>query len=1077
MRCSGVFVFNGDVRLRFPKMPGLPRRADWPKLPSDLLSYKDWEAMLKDWEGLLLGAGAEQARRLPMILIAGAVIAVVCLLEIGHVTFLQKLEWMTYDARVKLACRHSGAPSHLATNLGLVEITDDTIATVNNGTLGYRYGLFWPRSVYGFALQELARQGAAAAGFDVDFDARRPGDPRLKLADGTEVGADQFFADTIKKTGIAILGAEHHLLPDRLFLEGAVDVGNIGADADEDGILRRDRPYEVYRIWDPFISQIALDWGLDLDRTRIDCDSQAFESGDITDVKSLAVKLAAKSDAVSAYFRERLDKTTTAALLGYKGSEAGGTNLQALLAKALNTIVAGPSIYDDVRFAGVKWRPEALWLLGRNFRDGGMARFNRVLLEDAYPMELRRNEAAKITFVRKRKGPSKFVLGERFDVASLANILSRKAGPLPAFLRGQLDARSQTVLAAYHVSKTNEQELEALMVDNLNRLIAGPSLYDPTLFRGVVLRPGTDELRKSNPKGAELERLNRMLLEDAYPRELTIVIPKDREGFADTKMIQSAVPPDHERFIPYTYRLVWSMGIVLASGSELKLDLDKAEIQPQHHRVVLHGENGVRRVIPLEPDGSYYIDWELNVTDSSIQGGEAGAARIFQVGSLEELLQQSIDRAAGNPPTNVWWKDRMVMVGSAATAMSDIGHTPLENSTILVSKHLNVANSILTNRFVKTSPLALTLWLIVAMGGLAAWITSVVSRSLAGTALMAAVVLVYAGLACWLYAAHRFWLPVILPLGCSGLVTHAMALTYRVQAEQAERKRVKSVFAKMLAPEVVDELLKAAKISMGGVRREITVYFADVRGFTTLTDKTQTQAVEFVEKNKLSQEQAEAHHNLVAKETLDTVSTYLGTIAGAIKKHNGTLDKYIGDCVMAFWGGPLPNPRHACDAVRAAIDAQRAMMALNLKREEENKRIAAKSAARAAQGLPPESPLPLLSMGTGINTGTAIMGLMGSDADGLSYTVFGREVNLASRLEGLSGYGRIIISHATYLALQRDAPDLAALCVEQVPADVKGFRHAVKNYEVLWRPEGGPEDPTLQGMPQMYGAGTGTFLR
>jgi len=342
---------------------------------------------------------------------------------------------------------------------------------------------------------------------------------------------------------------------------------------------------------------------------------------------------------------------------------------------------------------------------------------------------------------------------------------------------------------------------------------------------------------------------------------------------------------------------------------------------------------------------------------------------------------------------------------------------------------------------------------------------------------MGAVVAVYAGLACWLYVAHRYWLPVILPLGCCGLVTHAMALTYRVQAEQAEKKRVKSVFAKMLAPEVVNELLKAAKVSMGGVRREISIYFADVRGFTALTDVTQTKAVEYIEKNQLGPEAAEAYHNQVAKETLDTVSTYLGTIAGAIKKHNGTLDKYIGDCVMAFWGGPLANPRHASDAVRSAIDAQRAMLALNLKRDAENKRIAAESAARAAQGLPPESPLPLLSMGTGINTGLAIMGLMGSDADGLSYTVFGREVNLASRLEGLSGYGRIIISHATYLVLKRDAPELAALCIEQVPADVKGFRHAVKNYEVVWRPVGGPEDPTQQGPAPTYGVGTGTFLR
>ena len=104
---------------------------------------------------------------------------------------------------------------------------------------------------------------------------------------------------------------------------------------------------------------------------------------------------------------------------------------------------------------------------------------------------------------------------------------------------------------------------------------------------------------------------------------------------------------------------------------------------------------------------------------------------------------------------------------------------------------------------------------------------------------------------------------------------------------------------------------------MGGERREITVYFADVRGFTSLTDQTQTQAVEHVEKNKLSPEEAEALSQPGGEGNPRYGEHLLAAIAGAIKKHNGTLDKYIGDCVMAFWGGPLPNPRHARDAVRA----------------------------------------------------------------------------------------------------------------------------------------------------------------
>ena len=164
------------------------------------------------------------------------------------------------------------------------------------------------------------------------------------------------------------------------------------------------------------------------------------------------------------------------------------------------------------------------------------------------------------------------------------------------------------------------------------------------------------------------------------------------------------------------------------------------------------------------------------------------------------------------------------------------------------------------------------------------------------------------------------------------------------------------------------------------------------------------------------------------------------------------------------------------DAVRSAIDAQRALLELNLKRDAGNRRIAAESAARAAQGLPPESPLPLLSLGTGINTGMAIMGLMGSAEDGLSYTVFGREVNLASRLEGLSGYGRIIISHATFLALQREAPDLAALCVEQIPADLKGFRQvAVAITKSSGGPKAGRRTPRSSRLPSMPAAAPARF--
>ena len=137
----------------------------------------------------------------------------------------------------------------------------------------------------------------------------------------------------------------------------------------------------------------------------------------------------------------------------------------------------------------------------------------------------------------------------------------------------------------------------------------------------------------------------------------------------------------------------------------------------------------------------------------------------------------------------------------------------------------------------------------------------------------------------------------------------------------------------------------------------------------------------------------------------------------------------------------------ALAAVRAAIEVQREIEGFNRQREEENRH-------RAAQGQAAEPPLELLDVGCGLNTGVAMVGLMGSDAHLLNYTVFGREVNLASRLEGLSGRGRILIGEATHRELQGSDPALAAACVELPPVTVKGIRAPVKVFEVPWKAAG-----------------------
>jgi adenylate cyclase len=258
----------------------------------------------------------------------------------------------------------------------------------------------------------------------------------------------------------------------------------------------------------------------------------------------------------------------------------------------------------------------------------------------------------------------------------------------------------------------------------------------------------------------------------------------------------------------------------------------------------------------------------------------------------------------------------------------------------------------------------------------------------------------------------------------------------------------------MVPQEVVNEielLASTDKLSLRGARRNVTVFFADIRGFTEMTDINRDKAAEYVKEHNLTGQAAEAVFDARAAEALDTVNIYLTVVAEIVQQNKGAVDKFIGDCVMAFWGAPTPIEQHAATCVRAAIDAQRAIYELNQQRFAENKHREETNTARVADGQPPQPLLPLLTLGTGINTGYAVVGLMGSDDHIFNYTVFGREVNLASRLEGVSGRGRIIIGEATHKDLLRDEPALAATCVELPPVLIKGFQKAVKIYEVPWK--------------------------
>jgi class 3 adenylate cyclase/CHASE2 domain-containing sensor protein len=520
-----------------------------------------------------------------------------------------------------------------------------------------------------------------------------------------------------------------------------------------------------------------------------------------------------------------------------------------------------------------------------------------------------------------------------------------------------------------------------------------------------------------------------------------IIVPLNREGNFDlTDFVGDDLPAGMSRF-DKPFKRIWDMGIVIAA-QELHLDLDQADVDLPHGRITFHGTNGIVRTIPVDAKGFFYINWRITVANTNLVRAP-----------IEKLLLEDKLRLTGETNgLSDTFRDKLVVIGSAAQGndLSDHGATPLENDTLLVSKHWNVANSVITGEFIHRTALPVDFALILFLGALTTLLTWQL-RAVAATVSVLLVLAVYAGVTFLVFIHYSWWLPLAYPLLGAVLLQHAALVVHRVVFEEEEKRRVKSVFSKLVSPNIVNELLAAEKLSVDGTHREVTVLFADVRGFTAFTDQMQEQVAEFVRHHQTEPALAEKFFEESARETLYTVNLYLAAVAEAVKNHGGTLDKYIGDCVMAFWNAPTPTEKHALACLHAAIDAQRAILRLNEMRLAENPAREIENQKRQADGLPPKPLHVALQLGTGINTGLVTVGLMGSEDHGFNYTVFGREVNLASRLEGVSGSGRIIISAVAYDYLVSHAAEMAATCKELPPEKVKGFREVVRIYEVPWK--------------------------
>ena len=320
------------------------------------------------------------------------------------------------------------------------------------------------------------------------------------------------------------------------------------------------------------------------------------------------------------------------------------------------------------------------------------------------------------------------------------------------------------------------------------------------------------------------------------------------------------------------------------------------------------------------------------------------------------------------------FKDRIVIVGATAEGLKDIFTTPFPEGGISGPEvHANIVDAFLSNRSIAPAPEWVTFVLVLAAAAIV---------GIAGAFLNAwwtgAVVAIAAALFAWQSAtvfARGTWIPVTVP-ALTLIFAFVGDLAWKYVVEGREKRQVKKLFSRYVSKDVYDQLVANPSLAaLGGVRRHMTVLFSDIRGFTTMSEKGSPEDV------------------------VSQLNELFTRMVAVVFSHRGTVDKFVGDMIMALYGAPLDDEEHAEHAVQTALAMITTLNDLNREWAEQGK--------------------PQLDIGIGINTGEMIAGNVGSDTI-MSYTVIGDAVNLGARLESLNkDYGtRIIISEATRARLK-----------------------------------------------------------
>lgn len=406
--------------------------------------------------------------------------------------------------------------------------------------------------------------------------------------------------------------------------------------------------------------------------------------------------------------------------------------------------------------------------------------------------------------------------------------------------------------------------------------------------------------------------------------------------------------------------------------------------------MVLYGGTGIQlgdRYIPVDISGRVIINYR-------------GPEQSFPYISASDIINGST--APGT------FRHKIVLVGTSALSTYDLRVTPFSANMPGIEIDANIIDNILMNNFIRKSPRFLEL-IVIVLTGILLGLALPKLKALASTSLAFGLILSYIILCCYLLVYHNIWADLLYPVINMFSIFSIQTIT-RFFHEEKKAREIRRIFTSYVSPKIVKELVEnPEKAKLGGERREITVLFSDIKGFTSLSEQRQPE------------------------EVILLLNEYFKEMVDIILKWDGTLDKFVGDLIMAIWSSPLEQPNHAELAVRCALEMSH--------------RLSEMQEAWRNKGSD------IIDAGIGINSGEVLIGNIGAPGKKMDYTAIGDHVNLTARVEKLTRhYGvKILVTENTVKKIIPDGNcgncDLQFREVATVK--VKGKEKEVKLFELM----------------------------